>query len=102
MIVANLPYLKTSLPGLTKSQKHDLSFEPRLALLAGTDGLKYYRLLCKQIQMLKKSYPQLDIELLAEIDPEQVKSMRQIFSFAKKIEVKKDFRNLNRLCIIDI
>ena len=102
IITANLPYLKTSLPGLTKSQKHDLSFEPRLALLAGTDGLKYYRQLTKQIQTIKKSYPQLAIELLAEIDPDQVKPMRQLFASSKTFTVKKDFRNLNRLCIITI
>lgn len=102
IITANLPYLKTSLLGLTKSQKHDLSFEPRLALVAGADGLKYYRLLCKQIQKIKKLYPEIDIELLTEIDPDQVKPMKQIFSFAKNIKVKKDFRKLDRLCIIDI
>jgi len=102
IITANLPYLKTTLPGLTKSQKHDLSFEPRLALVAGTDGLKYYRQLAKQIHALKKLYPKLVIELLAEIDPDQVKPMRQIFSFAKNIEIKKDFRKLNRLMIFEL
>jgi release factor glutamine methyltransferase len=102
LILANLPYLKTSLPGLTKAQKRDLSFEPKTALLAGPDGLKYYRQLAKQILTLKKTYPQLSIELLAEIDPDQVKPMKQLFSFAKNFGVKKDFRGLNRLCIISI
>ncbi len=101
-ILSNLPYLKTTLPGLTKSQKYDLSFEPCLALLAGADGLKYYRQLAKQILKLKKSYPELEIELLAEIDPDQVKPMKKLFSFCKTFTVKKDFRNLNRLCIINI
>ena len=97
-IIANLPYLT---PRQIKNER-GIQFEPKTALDGGADGLKYYRLLAKQIQKIKKTYPQLKIELLAEIDPTQAKLMKKLFAYAKKFTIKKDFRNLSRLCVIEI
>ncbi len=95
VILANLPYLT---PTQIKNSP-SIKFEPKLALSAGPDGLKYYRRLFKQI----KSACLKNFVLLCEIDPSQ---KRSISALAKKIlpphqiEIKKDLRGHSRLAII--
>ena len=80
LIVANLPYLPTN---RAKMLSLDIKkYEPRLALMGGTDGLKYYRQLLQQIKKL----PARTV-LVAEIDSLQEKSFTQM---AKKILLKAD------------
>lgn len=95
IICANLPYLT---PAQIKNSP-TLKFDPKLALSAGADGLKYYRRLFKQLR-------QTDVQnfvLLCEIDPSQKISIRRL---AKKLlpqhtlEIKKDLRGHNRLAMI--
>jgi release factor glutamine methyltransferase len=106
IIAANLPYLtprqvKTS-PSIQK--------EPRLALVAGSDGLKYYRELFTQLKGLKKTIdnknnPIKPITILCEIDSSQNKSIKKLALkyFSKtKLEIKKDLAGLNRLVIIKL
>jgi len=98
IITANLPYLpksvyKNSLPNVK-------SYEPKKALIAGRDGLKYYRKLFKQKLLENKNN---NFYILCEIDPSQKKSIKELaakyFPLAK-IKIKKDLAGLARLAII--
>ena len=104
IIAANLPYLTPNQVNTSPSIKK----EPRLALVAGSDGLKYYQELFKQVKEIKNIFdfdsdPDKPITILCEIDPSQTKSikalMKKYFSSAK-IEIKKDLAGRNRLVII--
>ncbi len=113
VITANLPYL-------TLIQYHanpELKFEPKEALVAGRDGLKYYHQLLKQIKKLMTDLPcrqagdfqqtanNRKITVILEIDPGQKSS---IFFLIKKLlpsakaEFKKDLGKRTRLVIIKI
>ncbi len=70
-ITANLPYLTAKQIRESPSIKK----EPRVALVAGCDGLKYYRTLFKQINIIEMGNSLSDISLLCEIDPSQEKSI---------------------------
>ena len=95
VIVANLPYLTPTEIKNSPSIKH----EPRLALTAGKDGLKYYRELAKQIKELIKINPKLNITLLCEIGDKQANGMKKIFS-PEKITIKKDLAGLDRVAVV--
>ena len=99
VILANLPYLDSKWKKLLKSSDSlGLKFEPKVAIAGGADGLSLYRKLAKQIKSLKK----LNLTLLCEIGHLHGPKMKKIFSFAKKIQIKKDLSGLNRLAIIKI
>jgi release factor glutamine methyltransferase len=99
IITANLPYL-------TPSQiKHSPSIcrEPRLALAAGSDGLKYYRQLFKQLTQLKLN--NIACHLLLEIDPGQKKSIKSLakqYWPAASVKIKNDLSGRARLVILTI
>ncbi|PIT93447.1 peptide chain release factor N(5)-glutamine methyltransferase [Candidatus Falkowbacteria bacterium CG10_big_fil_rev_8_21_14_0_10_43_11] len=95
LFVANLPYLMPTQIKNSPTIKH----EPLLALSAGKDGLKYYRQLANQLQQFNIKYPNISISLFCEIDPEQSKAIKKIFSLAKSMEIKKDLAGRNRLFI---
>lgn len=95
LFLANLPYL-------TKEQikrSDSIKYEPKIALIAGQDGLKYYKKLFKQINKITKA----NFILLAEIDPSQRK---KITTEAKKclpttkITIKIDLKGHHRLLSI--
>lgn len=116
IITANLPYLSElqykKLPPEIKK------YEPKSALIAGKDGLKYYRELLlslsssglsggsKKIKGLdspNKSWN--DITLLLEIDPAQTKKIKKIISKIlpdAKTAIQKDLAKRDRLVIIKI
>jgi len=99
VVLANLPYLDSKWKNLLKSSDSlGLKFEPKVAIAGGADGLSLYRKLAKQIKSLKK----LNLTLLCEIGHLHGPKMKKIFSFAKKIQIKKDLSGLNRLAIIKI
>jgi len=98
IITANLPYLTPVQIKNSPSIKH----EPKLALMAGKDGLKYYRELAKQVKKLIKINPKLNIAILCEINPKQLRGMKKIFSFAEEITIKKDLAGLDRVAIIKV
>ncbi len=113
IITANLPYLTPAEIKNSPSIKH----EPKLALVAGKDGLKYYRELAKQVKQLYHCEKGLKtrkqslsarrtgcpkITLICEIGETQGKEMKKIFSFAKSIKIKKDLAGLDRIAIIKI
>ena len=87
IILANLPYLKTK-----QMKEPSIKHEPKQALVAGNDGLKYYKELSKQLKNAKQK-----ITLLCEINPEQKLGFKKIFP---KAEFKKDLSKKTRLAII--
>jgi release factor glutamine methyltransferase len=97
IVCANLPYLT---PAQIKNSP-SIRYEPKLALAAGPDGLRYYRHLFRQIRQAKMK----NVTILCEIDPSQKVSIKRL---AKKlmpsssIELKKDLRGHSRLAIIKI
>jgi release factor glutamine methyltransferase len=103
IIVANLPYLTTR--QWQETQPEIKKYEPRLALDGGKDGLKYHRLLFKQILTLLKGRNLFTLSVILEIDPSQVKSttklIRSHFPTAE-IQIKKDLANRDRVVIFHI
>jgi release factor glutamine methyltransferase len=87
IIMANLPYLKPS-----EMKEPSIKHEPKQALVAGTDGLKYYRELASQL----KNICQKTI-LICEINPGQKNGFKKIFP---KTEFRKDLSKKIRLGII--
>lgn len=94
IILANLPYLT---PTQIKNSP-TIHYEPKLALTAGSDGLKYYGELFKQIKLLRVS-----CYVLCEIDPSQTIKIKKLIknNFPEsKTQIKKDLRGLDRIAII--
>ncbi len=97
IIIANLPYLDAKWKNLLKSSDGaGLKYEPRVALAGGKDGLKLYRKLAEQTRQIKNNFKKIII--LCEIGHLQKNEMKKIFSFAKKIEFKKDLAGKWRVC----
>lgn len=95
IILANLPYLT---PNQFKSSP-SIWKEPLSALVSGVDGLDLYRQLINQTALIKAE----DISLILEIDPAQTRAITQLIRDHwpdAQIEVIKDFRNDDRLIII--
>lgn len=93
IITANLPYLTLK----QIKQEPSIQHEPKLALLAGNDGLKYYRQLFKQLQkkLFFTSY-----SLFIEIDPSQTTLIKKLIKkyFPKaKITIYQDLTKKNRI-----
>lgn len=96
LIVANLPYLtaddyKNASVGVRK-------FEPKKALYAGQDGLKYYGEFIKQLKKfgLNKLY------CVWEIDPCHSQKLKMLIkkTFPKaKIKIEKDFNEMERYLV---
>ena len=99
IITANLPYLT---PAQVKNSP-TIQQEPKFALSAGADGLKYYRQLFKQIKKLNALCAMR--YALCEIDPRQTimlkKLIKKILPNAK-IQIKKDLAGHNRLVSINL
>ncbi len=98
IITANLPYLT---PKQRKSSP-SIRYEPKLALNAGPDGLKYYRQLLKQLAKLPLNS---HIFAILEIDPSQTIKIKQLIKKElpnAKIQIKKDLAGHNRLVIINL
>ena len=106
-ITANLPYLTPQQYCEEKSIHH----EPRLALVAGPDGLKYYRTLLKQISQNLFLIP---YSLFLEIDPSQTSSIKLLIKKylhqlalsdsrrEAKITMHKDLNGKNRMVEIEV
>ena len=100
LIIANLPYLDTGWKNLlNSSETRGLKFEPQIALYAGKDGLNAYQKLAQQLKLLITNC-KLQITIFCEIGHHQKREMQKIFSFAKKVEFKKDISGKWRICKI--
>lgn len=97
LILANLPYLPNK--DYKEAPKSVSKFEPKQALIAGREGLKFYRKLTKQIAVAKLT----NIFALWEIDPchsEQLSALinRQQTTLIATIE--RDYGGLDRYIFI--
>ena len=95
LIIANLPYLT-----LEQMKEPSIKKEPRSALIAGSDGLDYYKKLLSQVSKYLKN----NFCILLEIDPEQTKKIQAIIKKNLpdyKIEIIKDLGAQNRLIKIN-
>lgn len=92
IITCNPPYL-------TKNEYKNLDkfvlFDPKKALVGGEDGLKFYRIIEKNLKTFLKD----DGVCFMEIGVNQKKQIEEIFG-AYKVEFKKDYSNIDRVCII--
>jgi methylase of polypeptide subunit release factors len=70
VVLANLPYVPDSYPINTAA-----TFEPKLALFSGTDGLDHYRLLWRQVTMHQGPPAQ---HIITEALPEQHQALEQL------------------------
>ena len=95
LIIANLPYIPTSSYKMLDSSVKD--YEPKDALDGGSDGLKYYKRLIKQIRKKKKTDKK--VTLLIEIDPNTLDNLLDLPE-EEKYKVIKDFRELERFVLI--
>lgn len=103
IITANLPYLT---PQQIKASP-SIQKEPLIALVAGSDGLKYYRELFKQLKgfcLINNLIPR-SLTVLCEIDPSQkikIKTIVKKLFPNVSIEIQKDLAGKARLAIIKI
>lgn len=98
LFAANLPYLTPRQVDSSPSIQN----EPILALIAGDDGLKYYRQLFKQIRRIK-NLKNIHSHIFCEIDPSQNESIIKLIKEelnTQNFEIKKDLAGLDRLVII--
>lgn len=102
LITANLPYLT---PAQIKNSP-SLKYEPRRALEAGYDGLKYYKKILPQIlELLNLGFK--EITIIFEIDPGQNQTLSALIhkTFAKyklSLQTKNDLAELNRFLILNL
>jgi len=96
IIMANLPYL-------TKKQMSEPSIkhEPKQALVAGNDGLKYYRELKQQLKTRLPIGRNIDqkVTLICEINPGQKNGFKKLWP---QTIFKKDLAGKTRLGIVKI
>lgn len=100
IIAANLPYLT-----LCQWQKNkELHFEPKSALVAGPDGLKYIKLFLTQLpQLILKNKKLKKIISYLEINPAQSKKIKKLanqYLPNSQIKIKKDLAGRDRLVIL--
>lgn len=99
IITANLPYLTP----IQVKNSPSIKKEPRLALVAGNDGLKYYRELFKQIKA--NAYRLPPTTLFLEIDHTQKSNITNLIKQElpnANFEIKKDLGGHFRLVKISI
>ncbi|MDD4775061.1 MAG: peptide chain release factor N(5)-glutamine methyltransferase [Syntrophomonas sp.] len=91
MIIANLPYLTEN--QFQQSADEVRRHEPRLALVAGHDGLEVYRRLLPQaLEALRPGG-----HLLLEIDPSQDELARDLAKDFSEVEIVPDWSNRSRV-----
>ena len=95
IIAANLPYL-------TKAQiknSPSIQYEPELALDGGKDGLKYYKILFKQLKRVNYN----SLSLIIEIDPAQTTLLKALIKVnfpLVNIQTLKDYSGQNRFILL--
>ncbi len=92
LIVSNPPYITES--EMNKLQK-EVTYEPQMALLGGSDGLDFYRIICEKWAPLLKSGG----HLLVEIGYSQAEAVQKLFSAAGLTDIRciKDYGGNDRV-----
>ena len=89
IIVSNPPYIKTD---VIETLDKDVQCEPHLALDGGKDGLRFYRVINRNLDRLKQNG-----YLILEIGYDQAEDIKKIFSNAK---IYKDYGGNDRVAVI--
>ncbi len=93
IITANLPYIKNDdYKNLSINVK---KYEPKIALIAGKDGLVYIEKLVKSILKIKKKYKQ-KIYIFIEADPNQMSEIKTLFRKNFNSAIIKIIRDLSQ------
>lgn len=93
VIISNPPYIKSQdILGLQKEVK---DFEPMLALDGGEDGLDFY----KRIASECKNYLTDNGVILLECGYNQAQDIRELFNGFSKVEIIKDYENIERIVV---
>lgn len=102
LVAANLPYLPESRMETVEPEIRD--HEPRLALVAGADGLDAYFELFRQLRTNRKILPR-SLTVLIETDPNQRRLITDLichdFPNAKPI-FKQDLHGVDRVVVVEI
>ncbi len=99
IIAANLPYLSP----LQVKTSPSIQKEPKLALMAGSDGLKCYRELFEQLKSIYSGVAHKNIHIFCEIDPSQKNTFKLLLkkNFPEaSLMIKKDLAGRPRLAQI--
>ncbi len=91
IIVSNPPYIKSE--DILTLQKEVKEFEPSLALDGGKDGLDFYRIICNNA----RNYLNDNGILLLECGYNQAEEIKNLLVDAKKVEIIKDYENIDRI-----
>jgi len=96
IVVSNPPYLSEL--EYKKTAKEIQSFEPKIALIGGIDGLNFYRNIANFLPQILSSASIVFIE----IGNNQAKDVMRIFKNEKIgcLELAKDIQHLNRLLVL--
>jgi len=95
-IVSNPPYIQT---GQLKSLQPEVSlYEPWQALDGGRDGLKFYRLISKKLKNFLNPGGLLAMEI-GQGQGAKVREMLKISNPGLKIEMIKDYSNIQRIAL---
>ncbi|MFH0826452.1 MAG: peptide chain release factor N(5)-glutamine methyltransferase [Candidatus Omnitrophota bacterium] len=95
LIISNPPYVRTQ---DLNSLQPEISYEPRIALDGGQDGMDFYR------RIIKEAPNHLEKEgfLLLEIGYAQLEPIRMLFKKSgslKIMDVVKDYNNIDRIIV---
>ncbi len=102
LIVANLPYLTESRMETVEPEVRN--YEPRLALVAGADGMDAYFELFRNLRANRHFLPRR-VSVLIEIDPNQHRLAVELISHnfpAAKPLTKKDLHGDDRVVVVEI
>ena len=90
IIVSNPPYIPTAeIDGLQREVK---SFEPKLALDGGADGLDFYKLIASEAA----KYLNRNGTLIMEVGAGQAEAVARLFKSASYKMIIKDFNGVDR------
>jgi len=94
LIVCNPPYVSAAeYEALEKNVK---DYEPRIALLAGDDGLDVYRRICEKIDAFLKPAAALMLEIGYAQGP-PVRELLETTGIVSDIKIEKDLHNNDRI-----
>ncbi|HPS54451.1 MAG TPA: peptide chain release factor N(5)-glutamine methyltransferase [Sedimentisphaerales bacterium] len=96
LIVSNPPYISTE--EFEKLDKNVKDYEPKLALLAGDEGLDVYKKIAAQVNQFLKPDAQLIMEIGYKQGP-SVKDMLENLHCFSEVKIIKDFQRLDRIVI---
>ena len=95
IIVSNPPYIPASAIGKLSAE---VKKEPVIALDGGRDGLNYYRIIAEKA----KEHLAEGGTLLLEVGIGQAESVAKLLGNYGKVEVRKDYNNIDRIIIANV